>query len=449
MATFPDEFLALIISYAGLFSKRVFAHVKLLLAGAILAPGKRTVCCVLRIVGLSREQNFHKYHRVLSLAHWSGLQAARILLGQLLDCFLPVGPVVVGIDETLERRWGSKIKKRGIYRDAVRSSGTHFAKSSGLRWISMMLLVPIGWAARVWALPFLSVLAPSQRYSQQQGKTHKTITGWALQLLLQLKRWLPNRQIIVVGDSTYAAIELLHALRQQLTIITRLRLDAALFAPAAARQPGQSGRSKKKGERLPGLKQVLNDAKTKGQTIKLSHWYGKKEKEMEVTTATAVWYHKGKPVVPLRWVLLRDPEGKLDPVALLSMDVELPAQQIVSYFVRRGAIEVTWEEARAHLGLETQRQWSDKAIERTTPVLLGLFSIITLLADRLQQEGKLKIATAAWYKKQKPTFSDAIAAVRRLLWKKINFSTSEKKQEMAKIPKPLLKHFRQVLAYAA
>src|SRR5687767_8212692 len=108
MTDFPDEFLALIRSYGDLFSKRVFAHVKLLLVGAILAPGKRTVCAVLRIVGLSREQHFHKYHRVLSLVNWSGLQAARLLLNQLLDCFLPDGPVVIGIDETLERRWGSK-----------------------------------------------------------------------------------------------------------------------------------------------------------------------------------------------------------------------------------------------------------------------------------------------------------------------------------------------------
>lgn len=449
MTTFPDEFLALIRSYAGLFSKRVFAHVQLLLAGAILAVGKRTVCSVLRIVGLSKQQNFHKYHRVLSLAHWSGLQAARILLDQLLDCLLPLGPVVVGLDETLERRWGSKIKKRGIYRDAVRSSGSHFAKSSGLRWISVMLLVPIGWAARVWALPFLSVLAPSERYSQQQGKAHKTITGWACQLLLQLKRWLPNRPIIAVGDSTYAGMELLNAVRQQLTFITRLRLDAALFAPAVERKPGQPGRKRKKGDRLPGLKQVLNDAATKWQSIKLSHWYGKKEKEMQVTTATAVWCHWGKPVVPLRWVLLRDPAGKLAPVALLSTDLDLSAQQIVSYFVQRWAIEVTWQEARARLGLETQRQWSDKAIERTTPVLLGLFSLITLLANQLQQEGKLQVTTTAWYKKQKPTFSDAIAAVRRLFWKQINFSTSANQQEMVKIPKPLLKHFRQVLAYAA
>lgn len=448
MINYPDEFLSLIISYAGLFSKRVFAHVKLLLAGAILAPGKRTVCSLLRIVGLSKTQNFHKYHRVLSLATWSGLKAARLLLGQLLDCFLPDGPVVVGLDETLERRWGSKIKKRGIYRDAVRSSGSHFAKSSGLRWISMMLLVPIGWAERVWALPFLTVLAPSERYSRQQGKAHKTITGWARQLLLQLKRWLPNRQIIAVGDSTYASIELLAALGKHLTFITRLRMDAALFEPAGSRQPGQHGRNRIKGQRLPGLKQVLEDPNTNWEKIKISQWYGKKEKEMEVTTATAVWYHKGKPVVPLRWILLRDPQEKLAPVALLSTDLHLSVEQIVSYFVRRWAVEVTWEEGRAHLGLETQRQWSDKAIDRTTPVLLGLFSIITLLANLLQQRGKLKIATAAWYKKQKPTFSDAIAAVRRLFWKKINFGTSTQNLEMTKINKPLLKHFRQVLAYA-
>jgi hypothetical protein len=449
MIHIPDEFLFFIRSYAGLFSKPVFAHVQLLLAGAILARGKRTVCSLLRMIGLSQEKNFHKYHRVLSLARWSAWRGARMLLGQLLSCFLANGPVVVGIDETLERRWGGKIKKRGIYRDAVRSSGAHFVKSSGLRWISLMLLLPIDWAARVWALPFLTVLAPSERYSQQQGKAHKKITDWARQLLWQLKRWLPDREIIAVGDSSYAVLDLLAAVRQQVTFITRLRLDAALYEPAPARKPGQSGRSRKKGKRLPNLTEVLKDAATEWQPIKLSCWYGHQEKQMEIATATALWYHCGKSVVPLRWVLLRDPAGKLAPVALLSTGLELSAQQIVGYFVRRWAIEVTWEEARAHLGLETQRQWSDKAIERTTPVLLGLFSIVTLLANRLQQQGQLQIAASAWYKKEKPTFSDAIAAVRRLLWQEINFSTSDKQDEMVKIPKSLLQHFRQVLAYAA
>lgn len=449
MANLPDEFIVLIIQYAGMFSKPVFEHVKLMVSGAILAPGKRTVSSVLQITGLSRERNFHKYHRVLSLAHWSALQGGRILLEQLLNCFLPLGPVVVGIDETIERRWGRKISKRGIYRDGVRSSGTHFVKSSGLRWISLMLLVPVSWANRVWALPFLTVLAPSERYAKEAGKPHKKITDWARLMLFQLKRWLPGREIIAVGDSSYAVMELLAAVREQLTFITRLRLDAALYEPAPARVPGRPGRNRKKGERLPTLEKELKNPAIEWQEIKLSRWYGQTEKVMEVASQTAWWYHSGKPVVPLRWVLLRDPEGKLEPTALLSTDQELSPELIVTYFVRRWSVEVTFEEVRAHLGVETQRQWSDKAIDRTTPVLLGVFSLVTLLADSLHKKGKLQIATSAWYKKEKPTFSDALAAVRRLLWNKINLSTSENQVDMVKIPKPLLSHFQHILAYAA
>lgn len=449
MFTLPDEFVALILAYSGLFSKPVFVHVRLLLAGAILAPGKRTITSVLRVLGLSQETRFHKYHRVLSLARWCALQGARILLGQLLAAFLAEGPVVVGIDETVERRWGSRIKKRGIYRDSVRSSQAHFVKCSGLRWISLMLLVPLSWAGRVWALPFLSVLAPSERYASNEKKKHKKITDWARQMLLQLKRWLPGRQVIAVGDSSYAVLGLLAAVRSQITFITRLRLDAALYEPAPAREPGKPGRNRKKGDRLPTLQAVLKDPATKWQQVMLTNWYGHSRKEMEIATATALWYHSGKPVVPLRWVLLRDPEGKMAPVALLSTDLELSAEMIVIYFARRWSVEVTLEEARAHLGVETQRQWSDKAIERTTPVLLGLFSIVTLLADKLQQQGLLLVDATAWYKKEKPTFSDAIAAVRRLLWQKIDFSTSGNQTELVKIPQPLLQHFQHMLANAA
>lgn len=164
MPQLPSEFLTLILPYANLFCKRVFVHVQLLLTGALLAPGKRTVTSVLRIMGLSQEKAFHKYHRVLSQAQWSALRASRILLHQVLGVFVGDGPLVVGIDEHLERRWGAKIKGRGIYRDAVRSSGSHFVKSSGLRWVSVMMLTPISWAKRVWALPFLTALAPSERY---------------------------------------------------------------------------------------------------------------------------------------------------------------------------------------------------------------------------------------------------------------------------------------------
>lgn len=449
MFRFPIEFLRLMIPFKMLFSKSVFKLAIPLLVGAILATGKRTVTSALRMVGLSEERNFPKYHRILSLSKWSARKASEILLRQLLDCFLPEGPVVIGIDETIERRWGSKIKARGIYRDSVRSSRTHLVKASGLRWMSVMLLVPISWAKRIWALPFLTVLAPSERYHQQQGKTHKRLTDWARQLLLQTKRWLPNRPVVAVGDSSYAVIDLLNAVKEQVCVITRLRLDAALYEPAPLRQVGQRGRPRKKGKRLPTLQSYLQDDQLPWQKIVVSQWYGKKQRVLEIASATAVWYHSGKPVVPLRWVLIRDPEGILEPMALLCTDQALSAQDIVSYFVRRWSVEVTFQEGRAHLGVETQRQWSDLAIARTTPVLLALFSIVTLLAERLHQQEKLHIATAAWYRKRQPTFSDALASVRQHFWQKNNFYMSQDDADMVKIPKAQLRLWQQTIAWAA
>jgi hypothetical protein len=377
-----------------------------------------------------------------------------MLLIKLLDCFLPVGDVIVGIDETLERRWGRKIAARGIYRDSVRSSGSHFVKSSGLRWMSVMLLTPIRWANRVWALPFLTVLAPSERYALNKGIRHKKLTDWARpggapQMLLQVKRWLPSRNVIAVGDSSYAVLELLAALQGKVTVITRLRLDAALYEPASARPSGKRGRSRKKGHRLATLQQLAREPTTVWQPLTFSEWYGQNQKTMEIATDTAVWYHSGKPPVAIRWLLLRDPQGKLDTTALLSTNEALAAEQIVTYFVRRWSVEVTFQEVRAHLGVETQRQWSHKAIARTTPVLLGLFSLVTLLAERLQTLGYLQTATAAWYEKRQPTFSDAIASVRQYLWQHSNFCTSTQQDDMVKLPRAQVLIWQQALAWAA
>jgi hypothetical protein len=174
--TLPPKMVQALAPFAPLFSKRVWQHAQLLLVGAILTPGRRTVSSALRAMGLDQYERFHRYHRVLSRARWSSLVASRILLGLLLEAFVGEGPIILGIDETLERRWGKKISARGIYRDPVRSTHENFVKSSGLRWVCVMLLVEIPWASRVWALPFLSVLAPSERYAAKRGRRHKKIT---------------------------------------------------------------------------------------------------------------------------------------------------------------------------------------------------------------------------------------------------------------------------------
>ncbi len=320
LETHPGPLAAGMAPFAGCFTRPTWANMLVLVAGALLSPGRRTVAAALSSVGLRGAATFTNYHRVLNRSRWSGQDAARCLLGLLVAAFAPSGPVVVGIDETIERRWGAKIKARGIYRDPVRSSRGHFVKASGLRWISLMLLAPVPFVGRVWALPFLTALAPSERYAQAQGqgRRHKLLTDRARQLLLLLARWLPGRQVIVVADSSYAAIDLLAAVRRHVTVITRLRLDARLFDPPPPRLPGTKGRPRVSGARQPTLLQRLADPETEWQRVTVAGWYGQTERRLDVVSGTALWYHPGKQV-PVRWLLVRDVAGEFEPQALLKL----------------------------------------------------------------------------------------------------------------------------------
>ena len=426
MPTLQAEYIMMLRPFARLFSKRIWAHAKILLVGAILSPAERTVTAVLRVMGLSGEKHFQNYHRVLNRAVWSSLEASHILLELLINAFAMRGPVILGLDDTIERRRGTRIKAKGIYRDPVRSSHNHFVKASGLRWLSLMLLAPIPWAQRVWALPFLTVLAPSERYYKGKVRKHKKLTQWAHQMLLQTRRWLPKRFLVVVADSSFAVIDLLWQLRQlqnPICMITRFRMDAALYEPAKA-APGAMGRPPKKGQRLPTLEAVAEDKHTRWKRILVQKWYGEKKRMIEVTSKTAVWYHTGHPPLPIRWVIVRDPKQIFKTQALLCTDLSVSAEQIVHWFVRRWQVEVTFHEVRTHLGVETQRQWADLSILRITPALLGLFSMITLLTNLHAQRQKLPVQQAAWYPKKLPTFSDALALVKETLFAQRHFSTS-------------------------
>src|SRR6266567_46756 len=389
--------------------------------------------------------------RVLNRATWSSRELSRVLVVLLVKLFVPTdAPMVMGLDETIERRPGRKIAARGVYRDPVRSSKEFFVKTNGLRWISMMLLTRIPWAQRVWALPFLTVLAPSERYHQERQMRHKTITDWAWQMLLQVVRWMPGRRLVVVADGTYAVLEFLLKVSHlpQVSIITRLRLDACLYDPAPARQAGKRGRHALKGQAQPKLASRLTDPTTPWMKHTVS-WYGGTTREMEIATGTALWYQSPIPPVAIRWVLIRDPAGRYEPMALLCTDQQVEAVQIVEWFVLRWTVEVTFHEVRTHLGVETQRQWSDLAIARTTPALLGLFSLVTLFAHEGLQGQPLPVRRAAWYAKEVPTFSDTLAFVRQRLWPVSISYLSPAQPDMVEIPRSLFLRFTDTLAYAA
>ena len=448
MHALPDDIAIVLSMFAPLFSQPTCEHARLLLVGAMLAPGRRTVAAVLRLMGLADEPQFQRYHRVLNRATWSSRQAAGLLLRALVAVF-GVGPLIFGLDETLERRRGAKIKAKGIYRDAARSSHSFFVKASGLRWISMMLLAPIPWAGRVWALPFFTVLAPSARYHAERGLPHKTLADWASQMVSQLRRWLPERSIVLVADSSYAVLAFLRhcpTLARPVIVITRLRLDARLFAPAPERKPGTKGRPRTKGARLPSLKELVFSPDTRWQRVIVPRWYSQGEREVEIVSATALWQTPGQPPLPIRWVLLRDPQGEFNPQALLCTELSADPGQIISWFVLRWQMETTFQAVRTHLGVETQRQWNDQAIARTTPALMGL---ITLMAHPHFLRGEGPLRQAAWYSKAQPTFADAIACVRRQIWRSQGFVMSRSHPDRTKLI-PLLHHrLIDALCYAA
>ena len=325
-------------------------------------------------------------------------------------------------------------------------------KASGLRWVCVMLLVEIPWAARVWALPFLSALAPSERYAAERGRRHKKMTEWAWRLLLVVRQHYPEREIVAVADRAYASLKLLERcrrLRKPITFITRLRLDAALYEPAPARRPGQRGRPRLKGERLPNLSVVAEAPATVWERTTIANWYGSGERMVEVASETAVWYSTGLFAVPLRWVLVRDPRGEFKTQALLCTDLNADPQKILSWFVMRWQMEVTFQEVRRHLGFETQRQWSELAIRRTTPVLLGLFSLVTLFAHGRMTQAAGAFRRVAWYRKAHPTFADALALVRKELWAQDAFRGSVADTDTVKVPRVFMERLTDALCYAA
>lgn len=391
-------------------------HAQVLLLGAMLTPGARTVTAALRGMGLAMERPFTNYHRVLTRATGSAHQGRRVLLGLLLTLLGPSGaPIVLGADDTVERRSGRKITAKGCDGDAVRSSKSHVIRCFGLTWVSMMLLVAVPWSRRVWALPFLTALCwPADQRGQRR---HKSRIDWVRQMMKQVRRWRPERRLVLVVDGGFAAVSLaLAGVKSRVALVWRLRWAAALYHPPEPQPPGKRGRKPANGSRQRSLPGWAERADIPGETVE-ADWYGGKRNKLWVFSRTALWYTPGLPPVAIRYVLVADPAGKLRREAFFCTELEAIPEQILQWVVMRWSVEVTFEERRAHLGVETQRPWSDQAIARTTPVLLALFSLVTVLALKVSQDGQIPVPVTTWYRTAEPTFSDCRALVRQHLWR--------------------------------
>lgn len=434
MPPLPEAIILVLAPFAPLFSHRVWLHAQLLLLGAILSPGARTVTAALRATGLATKRRFTNYHRVLNRATWSGRQASRILLGLLITGLVPPGtPIILGADDTVERRSGRKINAKGCYRDAVRSSKSHVIHCFGLKWVSRMLLVAVPWSRRVWALPFLTTLCwPADKHNRHR---HKTSIDWVRQMSKQVRRWLPERRLVLVVDGGFAAVSLaLACVKSRVAMVSRLRWDAALYHPPGPQPPGKRGPKPLKGKRQRSLQAWAERSDTPWETGEVD-WYGGRRKTLWVFSHTALWYTPRLPPVAIRYVLVSDPEGRLRMEAFFCPDVQTTPVEILQWIVMRWSVEVTFEEVRAQRGFETQRQWSDKAIARTSPVLLALYSLVTLLALQLSQGGLIPVEATAWYHKPEPTFVDCLALVRRHLWRARYLVNSAAEPEFVQFPR--------------
>lgn len=376
-------------------------------------------------MGLSGEQTFDKYHKLLNRAKWSTHQGTKILLDEF------GGPesetLIIAVDEHLERRGGKKIKSKGCYRDAVRSTKKCVVKSFGLKWITVMMLKKFSWHSRSFALPIATILAHSKKANQKNGKQHKTTIDWTIQLVKQLRRWQANRRIIMPTDGGFANAKLgWTCLKQKIHLVTRLRQDARLF-DFPSEQVGP-GRRAKKGSKLMSPKEMFENPSIDWKEIEVL-WYGGLKKKVHYVTFTCLWHVEGNDPLPIRIVLLKDPEGEYQPIPLMgiSHDFSLSILEIIENFVGRWSQEVTHKEVREHLGVETQRQWSDKAIARTTPVLFALYTLVLVMANRLNAIKPLRSQETAWYRKKNVTFSDALRAVRKEIWKDRYFNGFNKK----------------------
>lgn len=434
MPSLPTVILTLLGEFANIFTRSTWKYAQTLWIGSILTNGKRTVTSAMRVMGLTWYKRFERYHQVLYRAKWNQLNAGKILLGLLIS-LLPTGiPILIAMDDTIERRSGRKIKAIGCYRDAPRSSKKMVVNCFGLKWLCAALIIKLPWSKRCWALPFLTVLCPSKKDHEKKGRAHKTSLDRAVVMIQLISKWL-NKEWTLVGDGAFACFKLAHAcVKNKVTLISRLRLDASLFELLPDNLLITKGRKPKKGKKIITLKQQIKDNMIQWQEQQVT-WYGRQLKLVKFASGINLWHKSAEEPVKIRWVIVMHPDtGKIE--AFFSTNISRSPKAIIENFVLRWSIEVTFEEVRAHLGVETQRQWSDNSIKRTTPILLANFSLVCIIAQSYNKLTASIIPTicASWYDKHgNVTFSDVLVYVKKLILTKSYLSNSAINDEFVQL----------------
>lgn len=418
MTSIPHGVRSVLHEWSDEFSETVWLRFQVLVFAAIVCVGRHTVCRLLRIAGALADGHWSSYHRVLSKRRWSTWRLARILAQHVVDRFLPRGTIPVCGDDTVTQHPGKKVYGKGRHRDAVRSTHSYTAWRWGHKWVVLAILVQLPGLSRPWALPVLCALYRTPEEDKKRGCRHKTPCDLMRQLLCVLLRWFPRRKFVFTGDGGYGT----HALTRfasgqlRLTLVSKFYKDANLYDRPGQRKPGTNGRPPVKGRKRPAPEQVVAQT-SRRQRLKVS-WYGGGWRQVAVVTGTGHWYKSGEGLIPIRWVFVEDLTGTHRDEYFFTTDVALTPQQIIEAYTGRWAIEVTFEELREHVGLETTRGRCAQTILRAEPCLFGLYTLVALWFSELS-EREHQAPVVAWIGsvKQAQTFSDAITLVRRHIWR--------------------------------
>ena len=448
MLCLPSAAEPILMSLSAAFTQPTFHRILPLVVGAILTMGRRTITGVLWTMRGVMPGHCSTYHRVFSRAVWSPFSLSKILAAAILRLIPEDDPVLVPMDDTTAQHRGKKVYGKGCHHDAVRSSHTHIVWRWGHRWIVLAISVKLPFTWRRWALPVLAALYRPKELNQAEGRRHKTAPELARQLMAVLIHWFPQRKFIFLGDGGYASHELAHFChrhRRHATLVSRFHKDANLYAPPPTVK-APTGRPRLKGPKLPAPQDVVATGRRKKATV---HWYGGGDRRVELVSGAGHWYKGGQGLVPIRWVYTHDIQGTHRDDYFYTTDPDLAPPQIISWFTARWPIETTFQEVRTHLGFETTRQRVANSVLRTGPCLLGLYSVVTLIFVEHARHHSIRPRCTTWYVKAEPTFSDAIAAVRRLLWAETVFETPSQHEAFQKLPRQLKRIMLDRLSFAA
>lgn len=441
----PPEAHPLVQALALHFTGPTYQRFSTLLVGAVLTTGRRTVANLLRTLRQLAPGHPTDYRRVLSRAPWSGLRLGCALARFLLDHVVPTGPVLLVGDDTVDGHPGRTVYGKGRHRDAVRSSHAYTAWRYGHRWVVLAVLVKFPFAARRWALPVLVDLYRTPEVSTAEGVRHRTPAQLMCRLLRLVLLRFPGRTFVFAGDSGFGTHEVARFCRRhgaRLTLVSKCHPDINLFEPPPPY--AGNGRPRVKGGRLPKPRQAAATARRARLTVT---WYGGGTRRVEAATGAGHWYKGGAGLVPVRWVFVKDTTGTHRDEYLFTTDLAMTADAVVGTYCGRWNIETTFEEARSALGLETTRGRCKSTVLRAGPCLLGLYTVVAVLYHALPA-GK-RVGAVAWPGKAAVTFSDAMCAVRRWLWREAVLSQAGDGSALQELPEPIRELLLTTLAPAA